>query len=387
MAVLRRYAVAAAFARLADEMTGTAVVLLVLTRTGSPALAGATVMAYTLPSVASGPLLGAWLDRTDRRRTALAGNGALLALVCVGLVLTAGRSPAVVLLGLTALAGVAVPMTSGGYSTLVPNLVPATELGRATRLDASVFNIAAIAGPALAGVVAASAGAAVAVLVIAAAALVGAGATAALPAIAGTGQSEASLMSIARGGLAHLGRTPPLRGATITTVLGYGSVGVLTIALPLYAERLGVAQASAGYLWAAIEVGALLTTLTFAGRLPRMRPELVVFGSTAGYGLVMLSWPLVPSFGLAVVVTFAAGLAEGLTLPAVISARQRYTPARLLGQVSVTGASMKIGAFALGAGAGGILVPAAGPLTAIVVVALAQFAATGIGWLAARPWA
>jgi hypothetical protein len=49
---MRAFLAAAGCARVADEMVGVAVVLLVLDRTGSPALAGAMVTAYTLPSVA-----------------------------------------------------------------------------------------------------------------------------------------------------------------------------------------------------------------------------------------------------------------------------------------------------------------------------------------------
>ena len=58
---------AATLARVSDEMFGVGVVLLVLDRTDSPGLAGATVAAITLPSLFSGPLLGAWLDLTGRR--------------------------------------------------------------------------------------------------------------------------------------------------------------------------------------------------------------------------------------------------------------------------------------------------------------------------------
>lgn len=64
---LVRYAVAATLARTADEMVGLSVVLLVLGRTGSPALAGAAVAGYTLPAVATGPLLGAWLAGAGHR--------------------------------------------------------------------------------------------------------------------------------------------------------------------------------------------------------------------------------------------------------------------------------------------------------------------------------
>ena len=59
---------AATLARVSDEMFSVGVVLLVLDRTGSAELAGFAVAAITLPSLISGPLLGAWLDLTGRRR-------------------------------------------------------------------------------------------------------------------------------------------------------------------------------------------------------------------------------------------------------------------------------------------------------------------------------
>jgi hypothetical protein len=51
-------------ARLANEAARVAMVLLVLARTGSPALAGAVVAALTLPALFTGPVLGAgWTAR------------------------------------------------------------------------------------------------------------------------------------------------------------------------------------------------------------------------------------------------------------------------------------------------------------------------------------
>src|SRR4051794_41723803 len=58
---------AATVARLADEMFAIGVVLLILDRTDSPTLAGITVAAATFPAILSGPVIGAWLDRTRRR--------------------------------------------------------------------------------------------------------------------------------------------------------------------------------------------------------------------------------------------------------------------------------------------------------------------------------
>ncbi|GDY32940.1 hypothetical protein [Gandjariella thermophila] len=67
------YLAAATLARVADETVGGAVVLLVLDRTGSSLLAGAVVTAYTLPSLVSGPLLGAWVAARTRAAAASAG--------------------------------------------------------------------------------------------------------------------------------------------------------------------------------------------------------------------------------------------------------------------------------------------------------------------------
>src|SRR5437763_8312452 len=83
----------ATITRLADDMFSVGVVLLVLDRTGSAGLAGATVAAVTLPSVVSGPILGAWLDRTGRRRRVMMLDQVLAATSLIGRVALAGVAP------------------------------------------------------------------------------------------------------------------------------------------------------------------------------------------------------------------------------------------------------------------------------------------------------
>jgi MFS family permease len=158
------FLLAATLSRLASEMFPVAAVLLVLDRTGRPGLAGAVVAATTLPAVVTGPVLGAWLDRTSRRRVALAGNQVLLAASLLGILAAAGRAPGWVLLLLAAMAGLTGPLATGGYTSMIPLLVPEQLLARANALEATSFNTAAIAGPAVAGGVAATAGPAGAVL-------------------------------------------------------------------------------------------------------------------------------------------------------------------------------------------------------------------------------
>jgi predicted MFS family arabinose efflux permease len=110
----------------------------------------------------------------------------------------------------------------------------------------------------------------------------------------------------------------------------------------------------------------------------------VVFVTVLLYGVAVAAWSVAGTFALLVVLAVVAGFLEGPTLTAVFAARQRYTPPALLAQVSTTGASLKIGAFALGSAAGGLLVPVLGPAAVIAVVGAGQVVAVALGRLAAR---
>src|SRR3954447_23158817 len=111
-------------ARLANESARVAMGLLVLDRTHSPALAGAVVAASTLPSLVTGPLLGAWLDRTPHRRRAFAANQVALLAAMVGLLLATGHAPSYVVVLLGLLTGLTSPVLTGGFTGLLRPLLP-----------------------------------------------------------------------------------------------------------------------------------------------------------------------------------------------------------------------------------------------------------------------
>ncbi|MEU4766870.1 MFS transporter [Actinosynnema sp. NPDC023794] len=374
-----RYLWAAGLARLADEMVAVAVVLLALSRSGSTVLSGAVIAAYTVPSILSGPLLGAWLDRTRRPVAALAANQFALCAMAVAMVF----APAPWLVAASFVAGITLPMTSGGFTSLVPRL--AGDLNRATSQDALLFNAAAVAGPGLAGVLSTAASPAVAVAAVAALALAGALCTLTLRVPPHPPGEHPSLRAAIKRGLRHLVTTPPLRGATVASVVGYGSVGMLATALPLHVAGLGVDGDQAGLVWAVFEVGAIGCILVVRRGLPRWRPERVVFTTVALYGVTLALWPLASHFPALLVLALVSGLAQGPVLTATITARQRYTPGPLLGQVSTTGASLKIGAYAVGAAGGGALLTAWSPTSLILLVAAGQLVGASLGAVTARP--
>jgi hypothetical protein len=95
------------------------------------------------------------------------------------------------------------------------------------------------------------------------------------------------------------------------------------------------------------------------------------------FGLVVIAWPLAPSFGTALGLVAVAGFVEGPAFAATFATRQRWSPPALRGQIFTTAASLKLGMFAIGsalagpvlgvAGVGGILV-AAGAVQLLAVV-------------------
>jgi predicted MFS family arabinose efflux permease len=374
----------ATLTRFADEMFSVGVVLLVLHRTGSAALAGATVAAVTLPSLVTGPVLGAWLDRAgDRRRQAMILDQLLAATSLVGIVLLAGNAPHWTVPAVALVAGITWPLSFGGFTSLIPVIVPDELLAQANALEATSFNVAIIAGPALAGTISAVWSPAASLLteaVLTLAAIVLIARVAAMD--AAPTASTLPVKTIVRAGLLHLVRTPVLRGVSASGALALGGLGLLTVAFPfLAAEELGADRSVAGYMWAAFASGSMIGALLLVRLQTRWRPERVMLVAIFGLGLVMLSWPLASSVPAALALIALGGVVDGPGLSAQFAARQRWTPSAMLGQIFTTAASMKVGAFAIGAAVAGPAVVALGAPGTIVLAGSLQIAAVGLGLL------
>jgi len=164
-----------------------------------------------------------------------------------------------------------------------------------------------------------------------------------------------------------------------------GAMGMLAVGFPLYAVQLGSTAEAGGALWAALEIGGLVGALTATRILARVSPERVIYVLSALVGLAIMTWPLALSISGAAVLVGVAGLISGPVLVATFSMRQRHSPHNLLAQITTAGASVKIGAYSLGAAAGGWLVPAVGALPALAVVGGLHLAGAAAGYLAGRP--
>src|SRR3954469_4110713 len=381
-----RFVAAATFSRVADEMFSVGVVLLVLERTGSAALAGALVAAITFPSLITAPLLGAWLDLHGRRKALMTIDQLIGASAVAAIALFAGRAPDVLMVLIVFVAGLTWPLSFGGFTSLIPAIVPDELLSRANAIEASSFNFALIAGPLLAGAIAGLASPEAAVLTEAA--LTGAS----LFLIVGFDRLDSgpvrdagSLMEVVREGLRLLVSVPQLFGTTVAGALNLIGAGFLTVAFPFFCvEHLGVERTASAALWAGFAVGSTVGALALV-RLQRGRePHVVVVVSLLAFGLLMLSWPLAESLPVALVLVAVASVADGPGLAATFAVRQDWAPRDLQGQIFTTAAGLKVGAFALGAAVAGPLVTGIGSSGAIIASAGTCFVGAAAGWILIR---
>jgi MFS family permease len=355
----------AAAARAGDEMSGPALLLLGFAATGRPSAGSELLASLTIAAAAGGPAFGVLLDRSSRPgRTltaTLAGYG--LGIVAVQAVVGRIPMPGVVLIALAA--GLFNPAVAGGWTSQLPRVVTGPELPRGSALDALTYNVASLAGPALAAAIAAAFGARLAV--ITAAALVGLALPAAralprrLPPGPGDapgrpdapGAGQAPFGQVAAGLAAIVTRRPLLR-ATATSVVSYTGIGMLIVCCPvLGAHRLGGPSRGA-LLVSAMAAAALGANAILARRPWRGEPDTWVCISTLILGASMAAAAMAPGWAVLPAVALG-GAGEGPQLTALFAVRHREAPQHMRGQVFTTAASLKIAGLAAGAALAGPL--------------------------------
>jgi MFS family permease len=252
--------------------------------------------------------------------------------------------------------------------------VPEPVLPRAYGFEAISYNIAGIAGPALAGVVAGAAGASWAIVATGAVSLVAAVVIARVPIVPVTDAGRQFVAAL-RAGLSLLWRVRPLRAVTVATTVGQMWFGLIVVAFPLLAHQLGHPRAAGGLLFSVFAVGALAGSVAYArvaARVPEEPAAMVGFGL---FAVALAGIGAAPTLTLALVAAFVAGLFDGPLLAATLNLRQRFAPAWLRTQVFTTAASLKIGAFAVGSALAGPMADWVGPRGMLWTIATGQVVA------------
>ncbi|CAM5492570.1 MFS transporter [Streptomyces narbonensis] len=351
-----RYLLTAFVARLADEGTAVAVVMLAVARTGSAAQGAFVLTAWTAPHVLAAPLAGAMAERARRPRLFYCGALGGFALAISAVAFGVGRLPLALVLAVAAAGGCCGPIVSGGLSSLVARLVPAGgERDRAYAWDAVIYNAAAVAGPGTAGVLASAVSPVAALLVLSAAAACACALTALLPLRVGAEDAQAAPTRLHRDladGLKTVWRERELRAVTAATCLAFTGIGALTTTGVLLATHLGSAGAG-GLLMTAFAVGALAGTLGLARLRPTLAPQRLAVAGLLGTAAGLAAAAGAPSVPVAAACFAVAGAFDGLVLTVTLRLRADHSPARWRTQVFTTGAGLKMSAAAAGAALAG----------------------------------
>lgn len=267
-------------------------------------------------------------------------------------------------------------------ASLVTDSVPPELLTNAIGLTSLIFNMARLAGPALAGAIIAFADTGGAFAVQAACLLMAVALTARLPALPlsddrRNARRESFAHSIAEGWKFSWHNQTVRAGILCTTIV---CTFPFTTLLPVFArDLLGVGAEGQGLMLAAMGLGALASAATIALAGHRLARGRVMIDSSIVYGLALVVFAVSPWYPLSIVVMIVAGLCHVHANALVHTIVQSNSPPAYRGrtmalfnmsQMLSTAGSMLIGLLAVVLGSRGA-VAAMGIVGAMGIVMLA----------------
>ncbi len=366
--VLLRYVVTAVGVRMLDAGAGVGLLLVATHRLDDPRLAARTggllVALYTLPHLA-GPLLARRLDLARDYRRLLGVAYGLVAVLMAAAAWGFGRVPTPVVAMLVLLAGAGGPFLVGGLSSRLADLVPADELAqrRAQGLDATVYGVAATAGPAL---VAALSGWWSPVLAVGALCWLALASAVVVQLLPRPSAPRPSAVPRVRDVLPLVLRDPPLRRVNYATMITAAAQAGLAVVVVQLAGPYGVAPSTAAVLLAVMGAGNLAAALVLSARPLVGDPDRLTTRQVAVVGGCFGLCALAPTFGWGVAAFVLMGAATAPFVTATFAARTTYAPPEARGQVFVTLSALKITAASGGTALAGLLVML-GPATMLVL--------------------
>jgi len=357
-------------------------------RTHSKLMLAAVGAAQVVPVVLLFVPAGTLVDRSDRRALATAA-ATTTGMVGLGLALASALFPAqairalapapiAVYLGLLVVQGCATSIHAPAVSSLLPLIIPRDQLARTNRISASLQELAAIIGPALAGLALTFVAAA---WVYAALAFTGLAAGALYRSLPRPRAVEAAAPSARkdwRVGLRFIFRSPLLLPALTLDMFAVLFAGVTALLPAVASDVQHVDALGYGMLRAAQSVGAVAMAV-IGGRLPAWRrPGRVLLIVVALFGAATIGFGLSTSFPLSLALLVLCGALDNISVVIRLTLEQMVVPDAIRGRVAAVhyvfiGMSNELGAAESGVAAAVLgTVPSivAGGALAVVVVAV-----------------
>jgi MFS family permease len=347
---------------------------------------GMVGLVRVLPLVALAAVGGVFADARDRRRVMYGTQTVMALLAGVLAYLTLADRAALwsvyLLAGLTAGAAA---FDGPARQSLFPNLVPREHLPNAIGLNTILFQIAAVAGPSLGGIVIATLGVGWVYAINAASFLAVIAALLLMRDVPQRAPGEAAEVSFraALEGFRFVFRAPLIRGSMLLDFFAtfFSSATAL---LPIFAQDILHAGPRAyGWLYAATSIGALVTGVAMVRWIDHIHHRgKVLFAAVFAYGLATVAFGLSRTFWLTFLCLALVGATDMVSTVLRNVIRQLTTPDALRGRMISINMMFFMGGPQLGELEAGLVAQAFGAPFSVVSGGILCVAATG--WLAAR---
>jgi len=339
---------------LGSQMQTAAVGWQLYERLGSKIALGYVGLVQIVPILLLALPAGHMADRFNRKRIVLAGQTLFLA-CSLGLTLLSFRhGDAHWIYGLLFMLAVARAVITPALSALLPAVIPRDVWANATTWNSTIFELASLIGPALAGaIIAATAGATYVYVATAGCALLSIALSSQLRPNVTAGVRRAASLQDVVGGLRFMFRTKLLLAAASLDLFGVLLGGATTL-LPVVAKDvLHVGPQGFGWLRAAPSVGAVTMALLTAHRPPWQRSGRALFLAFFGFGGAIVVFGLSRAFALSLLALAVTGACDNVNVVIRQTLMQFITPDAMRGRVSsinfiFIGCSNELGGFESG---------------------------------------
>jgi MFS family permease len=367
---------------LGEQMVNVAVGWELYERTRSPLALGLMGLVQLTPVLLLALPAGHLADRLDRRRIAVA-TMAGLALAALGLALVSSAGGPLPLVYLCLLAiGVGRAFQNPALAALTAQVVPPAHFGNAATWESSVWQAAAVLGPALGGfLIAARHGAALVYAIAAGMLLLTAVLLGLLRPWAAARAEESATLAEVLAGMRFIWNTKVIQAALTLDMVAV-LLGGATALLPIFArDILQVGAQGLGWRRAAPPAGAIVAALTLAALPPFRRAGRTLLLVVAGFGLATIVFGLSRSFPLSLLMLALVGGLDNISVVIRSTLVLTRTPGALRGRVNAAhfvfvGISNELGAFESGVAAewlgavGAVVAGGVGTMLVVLLVAL-----------------
>lgn len=351
----------------AKQVETVAVGIYLYARTGQALALGWLGLVQALPMLLLALPGGQLADRTNRKWVVMA-TLAISALVSLGLIGVTTRSLHVgwvyLLLGLGA---VSQALGTPSRSAMLPQIVSAEMFGNAVAWGTTVFQIAAMTGPAIGGFILGAENNAVAAFsLVLACRLLSLAAVAGIHNPSGRQRHESVFLDGLGAGIRFVWKTKLIL-ATITLDMFAVLLGGATYLLPIFAEDiLQVGALGLGLLRSAEAVGAVCMAMLIAHLPPMRHAGRTLLWAVAGFGAATIVFGLSRWFWLSLAMMFLIGALDNVSVVVRHTLVQMLTPDSLRGRVSAINAMFIVASNDLGGLESGVTAWLVGPMLSVV---------------------